>query len=167
MRAADAALADAASVEVADAAPDSAAPSAPPTSASEWAQRWLDALRARDANTLRSLSSYPFRFDDTNAVRGCQSGAAAQAAELEAAVACLFNDELLTGALKGNLELGYEPTKPTRLPKWAKRWRKDIAPTSSVIATEMGDNGISYFFVIVVAADGVQAVYRHAEFWPN
>jgi hypothetical protein len=140
---------------------------APPTSPTEWAQRWLDAIRARDLESLGTLSAYPFHFDDTGAVVGCAPGAAMGYEQLEAAVRCLFVDDLLTGALKANPEPAFELKKGRTLPSWAKRWRKDVHAEDAVVATEFGDNGISYYFGFAVTSDGVRAVYRHASFWPN
>lgn len=149
---------------------EASAPSASaglPTSAVQWAQRWLDAVRSRDVETISILTDYPFRFDDTGAVVGCSAGSAGNRAELEVAVGCLLEDKLLDGALKANPELLYQ-LKPARsLPRWARRWRKELEGQQKIIFTEFGDNGITYFFVLAVSTDGVRSVFRHAEFWPN
>jgi hypothetical protein len=134
-------------------------------SAVEWTGQWLAALRIRDTKALASLSSYPFQFDDTGAVEGCSAGAAASEELVEAAIRCLLDDELLSGALQANSEPLCEERKT--LPRWAKRWRRAVNAHGALVTTEFGDNGISYYLAFVVAANGVRSVYRHAEFWPN
>lgn len=114
---------------------------------------------------MRALSAYPFRFEDTGAVVGCSPGTAATKEALLSAVRCLLEDELLTGALQANPEPSFETTKA--LPRWAKQWRKEMSAADTLISTEFGDNGISYYFVVAVSDSGVRGVYRHAEFWPN
>jgi hypothetical protein len=100
-------------------------------------------------------------------VVGCKAGDAANREQLSGAIACLLEDELLGGALKANPELLYQRKTVRDLPRWARRWRKDLRTGESVVATDLGDNGISYFFVVAVAEDGVRSLIRHAEFWPN
>jgi hypothetical protein len=133
----------------------------------EWAQRWLDALKRRDLAQLGPLTSYPFRFDDTGSVVGCKARAATSSEGLGAAIACLLEDALLTGTLQANPEPLLEQKKPSAPPRWAKRWRKELRTEDALVLTVLGDNGISYYFMLLVAADGVRSVFRHAEFWPN
>jgi hypothetical protein len=138
-----------------------------PASPTEWAHRWLDAIRDRDLEALSALTGFPFHFDDTGAVVGCKSGSASSRGELCAAVSCLLDDDLLSGALNANPEPPHELKSAGSLPRWAKRWRKEASPSDKLVVAELGDNGITYFFAIAVSADGVRVVFRHAEFWPN
>jgi hypothetical protein len=66
-------------------------------------KRFMDALRSKDAEALAQATSYPLAFRELGDYVNCKPTAAKSRAELPAAMACVFDDELLGQQLKAAL----------------------------------------------------------------
>ena len=80
---------------------------------------------------------------------------------------CLFEDRLPQDELEANPEPLIEVVDSKKLPTWAKRWRKDLAPNVTLLGAYVPGNGAAFFFMVVVDGAGVRGLWKHATFAPN
>jgi len=132
------------------------------TSPTGIAQRWLDALRSRDLSALARLTSYPFEVRDTGREAACGKRSAAKPQALESAVKCLLRNEELHKALASQPPF-VEATGPDySIPDWAERWWQDRqhATLTKISAGAYDPHGFSFDLVLLLAPDGVRAVWK-------
>jgi hypothetical protein len=121
-------------------------------------KRFMDALRSKDAEALAQATSYPFAFRELGDYVNCKPTAAKSRAELPAAMACVFDDELLGQQLKAATELAIEPPKPAML-EALKIPEQGVAGTVSLI-TQVPGNGANFFFVVHSDSHGVRELWK-------
>jgi hypothetical protein len=131
------------------------------------ARSWLDAPRAHDVEALAKRSRFPFVFKDTGAEGKCKSATIPGADKLAAGVQCLVKDDLLTEDLKSNPEPTADVLSVKSLPRWSRKWAKEIPAGATPVSVFFNGNGNSFDLVLLVAGDGVQGFWKHATFEPN
>jgi hypothetical protein len=130
---------------------------------------WIDAVRANDARAIAAITRYPFTFRDTGSTVACQglSATAADESQLAVALRCPLEDDLLQESLKAHPKLLPVETPAQELPRWTKRYKKDIASSDTPVVVDISDNGVFFQFIILIDSGGVHTVLRTAEFDPN
>jgi hypothetical protein len=131
------------------------------------AREWLDALQARDIGRLSQLTAYPFEVRDKRREALCGKRSAKGPDTLATAVDCLFRGDLLHRALVDSPSPGMTAEEPSdSLPNWiAPWWREEdhrgLQRVSTMVATV---DGYEFDFQMLVARDGVRAVWKLGSF---
>jgi hypothetical protein len=131
------------------------------------AQQWLDALEARDIGRLSQLTAYPFEVRDKRREALCGKRSAKGPDTLAKAVDCLFRGDLLHRALVDSPPPGFTADEPSdSLPNWITPWWREaehrgLQRVSTMVATV---DGYEFDFQMLVARDGVRAVWKLGSF---
>ena len=153
--------------------PRAATPAAPPPTArslsgpAEVATKWLNALADANYEALDALTHFPFQLHDTGSEGNCANGTARNAGELPATLMCLREDELLIAQLQANPTPPAEALGTNPVPAWASRWHEEVGPDVMPVAVSLPGSGHSLRFVVLVARDGVEALWKDASFELN
>lgn len=136
-----------------------------PGTALDVATSCMNALRAGDLALLSQLSAYPFEFRDTGTEVACEGSTSRDAAQLQDQLRCLVQDDLLREELRDHPQLAFDQVSAKSMPKWGRRWRRELPPGSTTMAVEIRGNGINFHFVVVVVDRKLRALWKDAEFW--
>jgi len=131
------------------------------------ATAWLNALRARDASGLAGRTSFPFALRDTGTEGDCKKGMAPSEEAFAAAVACLVSDDLVVEDLRANPEPLTKILTAKTLPGWARKWTKEIHQGVTPVSVYIPGNGNTFEFVLLVAGDQIQGLWKNAWFESN
>jgi hypothetical protein len=132
------------------------------TSQVELARSWLDALKRKDLSALAKVTSYPFEVRDAGREAVCGRRAAANRAQLESAVKCLFDNTELTQALESRAAFVEAAGDNESIPDWAERWWQASRHRGLNKISAGVSNPVSYSFdiILMVAPDGVRAFWK-------
>jgi hypothetical protein len=131
------------------------------------AREWLDALQARDIGRLSQVTAYPFEVRDKRREALCGKRSAKGPDTLASAVECLFRGDLLHRALIDSPSPGITADEASdSLPNWIAPWWREkdhrgLQRVSTMVATV---DGYEFDFQILVARDGVRAVWKLGSF---
>jgi hypothetical protein len=131
------------------------------------AKDWIKALGARDPDSLAKRSRFPFALRDTGAEGKCKSATIDAADKLAVGTQCLLKDDLLNEDLKANPEPTADVLSAKTLPRWSRKWAKEIPAGATPVSIFLPGNGSSFDLVLLVSGDGVQGFWKHATFEPN
>lgn len=140
-----------------------------PTKPEELADAWLDSLGRRDLEALSSQTHLPFTVHDSECQERCPSSRANDAAELAKLVNCIGDSTLLLEDLSVGNNRSPAAQKPVDkgFPRWARRWRKEVASGLTPIGIDVFGNGLLHELIILAGSDGVHAVWRNTTYDPN
>jgi len=130
------------------------------------AKKWIDALRARDMQKLRDASAVPFEFRELVEHPKCETKRAAKSDDIDSAVECLVQDDLLMEEITTQTEPVTEPISEDNLPSWAASLKAQ-GFNGRLVQVRLPGNGVSYQFMLLATSTGVPRVWKFAEYDPN
>jgi hypothetical protein len=131
------------------------------------AVKWADAFRRRDLDSLIKLTVFPFALRDTGTAGQCTSGTAPDASKMKATISCMMSVDVVHDDLVSERTLEGHVLPRKSIPKWAKPWASDIPTDATPISVAVPGNGASHQFILLVATDGVQGVWKTSWFDSN
>jgi hypothetical protein len=140
-----------------------------PTTPEELADSWLDSLARRDLGALNRQTHLPFTVHDSECQERCPSSRANDAAEFVKLVNCIGEQTLLLEDLSvgNNRSPASQKDADKGLPRWARRWRKEVGSGLTPIGVDVFGNGLLHELIVLAGSDGVHAIWRNTTYDPN
>jgi hypothetical protein len=116
---------------------------------------------------LVKLTRFQFALRDTGAEGTCKSTTIDAAEKFPGTIACLVDDKLILEDLRDHPELLTKVLSKKTLPKWARKWSKELRQEMTPVTIQIPGNGSSYEFILLVVEKQIQGLWKNAWFEPN